>query len=183
MPEGSLPFTPYRSNHRLHCRIRITLFPKSLLRLSPYLDETVWPTSYFIHHPNRSILLCHHAVRPEEHGGYLLALYEALPPRADRQKRRSLRQWHCRKIIKSWESYSRSLGDLQKSLKVQDQAQPRKVYLQDTIRQTARLHRIGSRDWGQSNEGQSHPLYGTPSSIKRHLETHGMSSFLKLAYL
>ena len=80
MPQGSLSLTPYRLDHRLHDGIKITLLPRCLLRLPLDLDERVRPTSYFVHHPDQSILLRHHAVQAKERVGYLPALYQALPP-------------------------------------------------------------------------------------------------------
>ena len=44
MPQGSLSLASYRSDHRLHISIRVALFPRCLLWLSPDPDDkfTKW---------------------------------------------------------------------------------------------------------------------------------------------
>ena len=67
--------------------------------------KRIRPTSYFVHYPDQSILLCHNAVRAKEHGGYLPALHETLCPH--------------HKVLKGWRPYKRPFGDLRQSLEFQ----------------------------------------------------------------
>src|SRR5688572_5347199 len=92
MSEGSLPSASHRSNREFHCWVRNPVFPRCLLRISPYQDERVRPARDFFHHTLRHVLLCHHVVRLKECGCDVPAVHEPCVRRKHWSNGRGLRR-------------------------------------------------------------------------------------------
>ena len=85
LPQGLVPIAPHRPNHRLHRRLRATLFSRCIFRVQSNPDEEGRRGEDSLYHALWGLLLHHNAFRVEERGCHVPAHDAKLPEEPNRE--------------------------------------------------------------------------------------------------